>query len=239
MTLGPITISVSLTQGSPNYSTLVVNWSAINYGAGGAGPNGGSYVTVTNIDNGATVYNSVNPNVNGGSATITGLTPSTTYQAVYFVETYTTSADYVSKRVTSTIGTAAAPLPVWSGSYVDGVEGTAYSDTATASNSVTSYTLYSGSLPPGLSLSKSGSNALISGTPTTRGTYSFILRATNAYGSTNKGYTIYIAGPDGEASTYNGTSWVQGPVYVYNGTTWALTPMYYYNGSSWALTKGT
>ena len=238
MTLGPITISVSLTQGSPNYSTLVVNWSAINYGAGGAGAFGSARVTVKALG-GATVYNNTSPSPSGGSATITGLTPSTTYQAEFYVETYNTSADLVSKLVTSTIGTATAPLPVWSGSYVDGIEGIAYSDTATASNSVTSYSLFSGSLPPGLSLSKSGSNALISGTPTTRGSYSFTLRATNAYGSTDRGFTIKIAGPDGEAHTYSGSAWVQGPVYVYNGTSWVKTPVYYYTGSTWSLTKGT
>lgn len=56
------------------------------------------------------------------------------------------------------------------------------------------FTLQSGSLPPGLSLSTlSGAEGEISGTPTTAGTYSFTLRATNGYGYADQSFSITVS----------------------------------------------
>lgn len=79
--------------------------------------------------------------------------------------------------------------------FPNGVVGVAYSadfDTA-PSSSPTTYTLVSGSLPTGLSLSNvSADIGRISGTPTAAGTYTFTLRATNAYGTADKSFSITI-----------------------------------------------
>lgn len=85
-----------------------------------------------------------------------------------------------------------------SGTLGSGTSGTAYSASVTTTNMNYSGTWsYSGTLPPGLSLSgtaASNTNTL-SGTPTTAGTFSFTVIATNSYGSTSTGYSVTIASP--------------------------------------------
>lgn len=67
------------------------------------------------------------------------------------------------------------------------------------------FTLTSGSLPPGLSLSTlTGAEGEISGTPTTAGTYTFTLTATNSYGSASQSFSITISTPP---SSGGGGSW--------------------------------
>ncbi len=91
--------------------------------------------------------------------------------------------------------------PVWIGFFPNGLKGNAYSYTLTPQNGATSITLQSGSLPTGLALSGS-SSATISGTPTALGTFTFTLRATNAYGYADQVFTIVISTPAG-----GGGSW--------------------------------
>jgi putative Ig domain-containing protein len=58
------------------------------------------------------------------------------------------------------------------------------------------YSVVSGSLPTGLTLSGFGSaGGKISGTPTLAGTYSFTLRATNAFGFADQAFSITINTP--------------------------------------------
>ena len=72
----------------------------------------------------------------------------------------------------------------------------------------TTYTITSGSLPPGLSLTSpggaSGDVGKISGTPTTIGTYSFTVLATNAYGTAPQAMSITISAPVGGNYGYVG-----------------------------------
>jgi uncharacterized repeat protein (TIGR01451 family) len=70
---------------------------------------------------------------------------------------------------------------------------TVYTDTLTATGGTTPYifSLATGSLPPGISLSASG---VLSGTPTSAGTYSFTVKLTDALGqTTTKATTLTIA----------------------------------------------
>jgi hypothetical protein len=55
------------------------------------------------------------------------------------------------------------------------------------------WALASGSLPPGLSLNSS--SGLISGTPTTAGSYVFTVQVSNAYGTASQGLFIYVGTP--------------------------------------------
>ncbi len=79
-----------------------------------------------------------------------------------------------------------APTPISpvitapSGPLTSGSVGTQYSVTITADNLPTSFHIFSGSLPSGLSISGSG---VISGTPTTIGTSNFTVIASNEAGS--------------------------------------------------------
>ena len=69
------------------------------------------------------------------------------------------------------------------------------------------YSIASGSLPPGLTLSDVGTTAegQITGTPTTEGTYNFTLRATGPTAVADKSFTIII-----HAATDPGSSFVGG-----------------------------
>jgi hypothetical protein len=80
----------------------------------------------------------------------------------------------------------------------------------TSAAAPTTYTLASGSLPPGLTLNNvaggDGNLGSITGTPTVTGSYSFVLTATNTYGSANLSMTITItmASGGGGAFTWTG-----------------------------------
>jgi hypothetical protein len=69
-------------------------------------------------------------------------------------------------------------------SFADGTENTAYSGSATASGGATPYTysVFSGALPTGLTLN-AGTGA-VTGTPTTPGTFNFVIRVTDNLGAT-------------------------------------------------------
>jgi hypothetical protein len=89
-------------------------------------------------------------------------------------------------------------LVITTTSLSDGVVGTAYSATLTATGGNGTYTwsLASGSLPAGLSLSSTGT---ISGTPTTAGSSSFTVRVTDGVLSVTQALTININPKVGDA----------------------------------------
>src|ERR1039457_3475114 len=94
--------------------------------------------------------------------------------------------------------------PVWpSMTFAHGVIGFAYSqqfDLAPAA-APTTYTLVSGALPTGLALSNvSGDVGQIAGTASAAGTFPFTLRASNAYGTADRAFTITIAPAGGGGS---------------------------------------
>ncbi len=109
------------------------------------------------------------------------------------------------------LGITAAPDPQWAKSPAiaqcpaitlnptslpNATAGDSYSRTITASGGTGSYTftIFGGALPPGLSLTPS--TGVISGTPTTTGSYTFIVRARDSqfcFGS--RQYTIQVACP--------------------------------------------
>lgn len=98
--------------------------------------------------------------------------------------------------------------PAWpSFTFSNGVVGTAYSQTwdLTPAAQPTTYTLQAGTLPPGLSLSNVAADiGKLAGTPTTAGTYSFTLRATNAYGFADQPFTLTVVAPSGGS----GSAWI-------------------------------
>jgi PKD repeat protein len=99
---------------------------------------------------------------------------------------------------------ASTPTPVPSKPYIGPVQlpggtvGVVYTAEATIDPPTVlapiTYTISSGSLPPGLSLSSPDSSREweISGTPTTAGSYTFTLTATNTLGSDSTSITIVI-----------------------------------------------
>ncbi|MDF2457107.1 MAG: hypothetical protein K0R51_3100, partial [Cytophagaceae bacterium] len=85
------------------------------------------------------------------------------------------------------VSLAAAPV-ISSPATASGTVGTAFSYAITASNTPASFT--ASGLPPGLSVN--ASTGIISGTPTTAGTYNTTVSATNAGGTASKALTITI-----------------------------------------------
>lgn len=107
------------------------------------------------------------------------------------------------------------PVEIATTSLPGGSVGQAYSQSITATNGATPYTwsIVSGSLPPGLSISTSGTpSTTISGTPTTTGTYGFTVQVTDAdTGTDTQELSISVAEappppPDGIAFGGAGTA---------------------------------
>lgn len=106
----------------------------------------------------------------------------------------------VSKSVVYVLLNGSPVAPSWpSFSFGNGVVGSAYAQTFGANGTAPiTYTLLSGSLPAGLTLNSAGS---ISGTPTSAGTSSFTLRATNAFGTADLATAITVLTPGGGSGT--------------------------------------
>ena len=88
-------------------------------------------------------------------------------------------------------GTVKIAPTITTESLPDGTVGKSYSDTSLAATGDTpiTWSVSNGSLPAGLSLSEDGK---ITGTPTTEGTSTFTVTATNDNGSDSKEYTLNI-----------------------------------------------
>lgn len=115
-----------------------------------------------------------------------------------------------------------------------GTQGVSYSDgvAVTAGPTVT-YSIFSGSLPPGVSLNSS--TGAITGTPTTAGTYNFVVRATNGSNETinTNTLTITVEAGGGYAKIWNGSSWVDGTAYVRQSGQWVEGIIKVRNGGTW------
>jgi hypothetical protein len=123
-------------------------------------------------------------------------TPSTTGTFNFTVQAMDAFGNTGSQAYSVTISPATITLSP--ASLPNGVRNVAYSQTITASGGTGPYTfsLLTGTLPPGMAFSSSGT---FSGTPTTTGTFNFSIQATDAFGNTgSQAYSVTI---DGSATT--------------------------------------
>ena len=92
-------------------------------------------------------------------------------------------------------GPALDPPVITTTNLPDGTTTVAYSQSLAASGATPiTWSLLSGSLPTGLSLSSGGA---ITGTPTVVGAYSFIVRATNTDGTDDQALSITVSAAGG------------------------------------------
>jgi Putative Ig domain len=113
---------------------------------------------------------------NGG--TISGI-PRSAGQSNFTVQVTDSSSPVQNATKPLSINTAAPPLTITTTSLPNGIVGIAYSSTLTATGGTTPYswTIVSGTLPAGLSLSQGGT---ISGTPTSAGQSNFTVQVTDS-----------------------------------------------------------
>lgn len=167
-------------------------WPAHTYPDGKVNANYSSSVTATQA---VSVSATITPSGSGLTATGSGATLTVsgvpTTSGTYTVNA-TATGNVGSTPATFSKSLYIAPLvpPVWvdtslSTAFTVGIP---YATTSAGDNSVsatgaTSFSVTSGVLPPGLTGSASSGVYTITGTPTTRGSYPFVLRAINADGS--------------------------------------------------------
>lgn len=162
---------------------------------------------------------------------ITGTPPSGTNSPVQFTITATVGngADAVTAETELSLIVKTPPTITTESPLEDGVVGVDYSATlnATGDDTIT-WSVESGSLPPGLNLSDptTGKSITISGKPTTENNYTFTLKADNGVGTAGtKEFTIKVNAAPKKASITSpaeGTALTAGTVgtaYEYNGFT--------------------
>jgi subtilisin family serine protease len=108
-------------------------------------------------------------------------------------------------------GSSSTSPTITTTSLTDGTTGVAYSRSVTATGGTGSYawSLFSGTLPPGLSITQGTPSATLAGTPTTVGTYNFTLQVADGASNTDtQSYTVDVRSPVSvtTASLPNGTA---------------------------------
>jgi hypothetical protein len=126
------------------------------------------------------------------------------------------------------------PTPVFTSISLDSsaIVGLPYSGSISASDA-SSYSIFSGSLPNGITLNTS--TGAISGTPTTPGLFSFVFRATNVTGSVNT-ETLTINIPT-ILRIWDGTAFIPTIASVWNGENFTPATIKIWNGFSWTSAK--
>ena len=136
------------------------------------------------------------PGLSLGASTGTISGTPTTVGSYSFTVQVADASQSDTQALSITVGSAPPPpLAITTTSLPQGRVMTVYSANVTATGGTGSYTwtLASGSLPPGLSLTSGTPSARISGTPTKKGTFTFTLRVRDAAGTTvTRSFSITI-----------------------------------------------
>ncbi len=193
-------ITVDVPQGNPVYAPVggTISFPAtrtLGYGASLVNGLTANEVSVTGTA-GGTVQSVTNGNAANPTIQVGGFTQSGTVQVHVAAGAIVDDWDQVSPAESSTpVTITLVALPAWtSAAPAPAIEGEPYSHTfmAAPAGSGTTYSLISGALPSGMSLSSAG---VLSGTPQTRGAYSFTVRATNVAGQIDQAVSFEVDAP--------------------------------------------
>ena len=229
-------------------STQVCPAITINPSTLPAGTSGSAYSQMFTATGGAAAYafaissgtlpNGLSLSPNGN---LSG-TPAATGNFTFTVRATDANGCTGERAYTLAINNPACPtITVNPSSLPAGTSGSAYSQTFTATGGTAAYafSISSGTLPNGLSLSSNGN---LSGTPAATGSFTFTVRATDANGCTGeRGYTLVINNPGCPTITINPATLPAGRTgAVYNQTLTATggTASYAYSISTGTLPAG-
>lgn len=196
----------------------------------------GSFYSATVTASPVTSYSLIGSSGQTGGLSVSGNvisgTPTTVGTASFTIRA-NNSGSIADRTFSFTINPA---LPVFSDGSINSSArvGIAYSDSVSASETA-SYSVVAApnNLPPGLSLNTS--TGAITGTPTTPGTYSFRIRATNVTGSTDTAVlTITVIS---SARVWNGSAFVVAQARVWNGSAFVTGTIRVWDGTAWVNTK--
>ena len=212
---GAVTVEVT----TPGGSAALTNAYTYVLPAPAAGPVGATVAAnssnnpiTLNLSGGAATSVAISTAAAHGTATASGTTISYTPTAGYSGSdtlAYTaTNASGTSSPATVSISVSAPSITLSPGSLSNGIVGVTYNSSFSASGGTApySYSITSGSMPAGLSLSTSGT---LSGTPTTGGAYNFSIGVQDRYGATgSQAYSLTVSAPSitlSPGSLSNGT----------------------------------
>ena len=185
--------------------TVAVTPVTISTGSVPSGQVGTAYSTTLAASGGTTPYSwSISSGALPGGVTLSSTgtisgTPTASGSFSFTVkvtDSTTPTAQTAAKSFTITVAAAVTPVTISTGSVPSGQVGTAYSTTLAASGGTTPYSwsISSGALPGGLTLSSAGT---ISGTPTASGSFTFTAKVTDSTTPTaqtaTKSFTLTIA----------------------------------------------
>ena len=195
--------------GSVGSTVVGQSWGGAINASGGVGPNYTFTVNGTPVPtNGAQV--SLGDNLyawnTGGNTLSLGGTP-TAIQTVSFTVSVTDSASDTAGPNTYTISVGATtPLTIQSTTLPGGDKGWVYNTSLQANGGVQPYTwsITSGTLPGGLSISNSNGNGNILGTPTAAGTSTFTITVTDSASETASASVSIVIGDCGNNANLKG-----------------------------------
>jgi uncharacterized delta-60 repeat protein len=116
-------------------------------------------------------------------------TPTAAGSSTFTIRATATGGCTGDKSYTLTIAPGCPTITLSPATLPSGTVGTAYTQTFTASGGATAFTVSSGTLPAGLTLSAAG---MLSGTPTTAGSSSVVITATAGTCTGTRSYTLLI-----------------------------------------------
>lgn len=224
----------------------VGNVPVITSGGSAAGTRGSSFVyqiTATQNPTSYSVSGTLPPGlvINSTTGRISG-TPTASGTWSVTLRALNQSGTSVGKSLS--INIAGLPPVITSSGTASGTQGSAFTYQAAATNNPDSWSITAGNLPPGVSLN--GNTGRISGTPTSAGTFSVTLRATNAHGFDEQQLVITIQsaplvitsagtaqGTVGSAFTYQATASNNPTVWSISGT---LPPGLSWSGATRRIT---